>query len=360
MHAHRAALDERDAVGDLGDHAAQAERRAHARDRRPRARGSGAPARRAPASIARPAVRACSSAAPSRRSRSASAARASSLGASRRAALLPARRAQLLAQRLELAAMRREVALGLDAGALALVGDGGCGRLGRGALGLLVAGRLLAQRCRLGALALGLGAQPHRGLLGARGLAQQPLGLDALGREALARPLDDARVEPEPAGDLERVRRAGPAERERVGGRERLGVEADGAVERAGRRARPLLDLGVVRRRDRQRRALRELVEQGPRERRALDRVGAGGDLVEQHERARRRRLEHVHEVAEVPRERRERGRDRLLVADVGEHVGEDGHARPLGRHVQAALVEQGAAARASSARPSCRRCWRR
>ncbi len=257
-------------------------------------------------------------------------------------ALLPARRAQLLAQCLELAAMRCEIALSLDAGALALVGHG-CGRrLGRSALGLLVPGRLLAQACRLGPLVLGLAAQPHRGLLGARGLAQQPLGLDALRREAVARTPDDGRVEPEPARDLERVGRAGPAERERVGGRERLGVEADGAVERAGRRARPLLDLGVVRRRDRQRRALRELVEQGSRERRALDRIGAGGDLVEQHERPRRRRLEHVDEVAEMARERRERGGDRLLVADVREHVGEDGHARPLGRHVQTALVEQG------------------
>ncbi len=84
-----------------------------------------------------------------------------------------------------------------------------------------------------------------------------------------------------------------------------------------------------------------ELAEQCAGERRALDRVGAGGDLVEQHERPRRRRLEDVHEIAEVSREGRERRRDGLLVADVGQHVGEDRQTRALGRDVQAALVQQ-------------------
>ena len=104
--------------------------------------------------------------------------------------------------------MRREIALRLAARALALLGDGRRRGLGRRALRLLVPGGLLAQRRRLAALALGLGAQAHRGLLGARGFAQQPLGLDPLRRESLAGPLDHARVEPEPARDLERVRRA--------------------------------------------------------------------------------------------------------------------------------------------------------
>ena len=86
---------------------------------------------------------------------------------------------------------------------------------------------------------------------------------------------------------------------------------------------------------------MRELAEQGAGECRALDRVGTGSDLVEQHERPRRRRLDDVHEVAEVSRERRERGRDGLLVTDVGQHVGEDRKARTLGGDVQAALVQE-------------------
>ena len=215
--------------------------------------------------------------------------------------------------------------------------------LGGRSLRLLVTCRLRPELGGRRALGLGLRAHAQRGLLGAGGLAEQPLGLDALGCEPGARAVDDAAVEAETARDLERVGGAGPAERERVGGRERLRVEADGAVERARRRARPLLDLGVVGRRDRQRGALRELVEQGARERRALDRVRARRDLVEQHEGRRRRGGEDLHEVAQMPGERRERRGDRLLVADVGEHVAEDGQSRALGRHVQAALVQQGA-----------------
>ncbi len=255
--------------------------------------------------------------------------------------LLAARRAQLLAQRLELAPVRGEIALRLAARALPLLRDGGRRGLGRRALCCLVPDGLLAQRRRLAALSLGLGPQPRRGLLGARGFAQQPFRLDPLRRQPLAGSLDHGRVEPEPPRDLEGVRRPRPSERERVGGSERLGVEAHGAVERPRRRACPLLDLGVVGRRDRERRALRQLVEQGARECRALDRIGARGDLVEQHERARRGRLEHVDEVAQVARERRERGGDRLLVADVGQHVGEDGKAGALGRDEEPALVEQ-------------------
>ena len=192
VHAHRPALDERHAVDDLGDHAAQAERpRAHGVAGL-RARASGAPARRAPR---RSRVR--------RRWRvrvgGAEPAVAVGLGrAFRRTrslappALLAARRAQLLAQRLELAAVRGEVALRVEAGAFALLGDGRLAPRRRRRAAPARGARLLAQRRRLAALHLGLGAQPHRGLLGARGLAQQALRLDALRRESRARSLDHA------------------------------------------------------------------------------------------------------------------------------------------------------------------------
>ena len=206
VHAHRAALDERDAVDDLGDHAAQPERAgAHGvadleRARLPHGRVQRLVDRAAGDADARigraqPAV-------------------ALGLGLARLGArgflppaLLAARRAQLLAQRLELAPVRGEIALRLAARALPLLRDGGRRGLGRRALRCLVPDGLLAQRRRLAALALGLRAQARRGLLGARGFAQQPFRLDPLRREPLAGSLDHARVEPEPASDLERVRR---------------------------------------------------------------------------------------------------------------------------------------------------------
>ena len=293
-------------------------------------------------SIARPAVRARASAAPSRRSRSASASRASALGAScrRRSSRRAARSSSRSASSSLRCAARSPWAS--TARALALLGDGGGRGLGRRALRLPRGGRPARaapppRRAR---------PRPPRAGAPRPARSARPRAAAAPSRSAPARGPSRARSitlasSPSRRAISSACEGPGPPERERVGGRERLRVEADGAVERARRRARPLLDLGVVRRRDRERRALRQLVEQGARQRGALDRVGAGGDLVEQHERARRGRLEHVHEVAQVPRERRERGRDRLLVADVGEHVGEDGQAGALGRDVQAALVEQ-------------------
>ena len=76
-------------------------------------------------------------------------------------------------------------------------------------------------------------------------------------------------------------------------------------------------------------------------ERRALERIGARSDLVEQDERHGGRGLEDRDEVSHVPREGREAHRDRLLVADVGEHPVEDGQLDVVGGQAQAALVER-------------------
>ena len=68
---------------------------------------------------------------------------------------------------------------------------------------------------------------------------------------------------------------------------ERLEVELDRGVAGARRRVGVRLQLGVVGRRGDERAGPDEVVEQGLGERRSLGRVGAGAQLVEQHERAR-------------------------------------------------------------------------
>ena len=90
-----------------------------------------------------------------------------------------------------------------------------------------------------------------------------------------------------------------------------------------------------------QQRAARERLQHGTRERGSLDGISAGGDLVEQHDRPAIGDLEDLDEVADVAREGREAALDRLLVADVGEHVGDDRQHRALGRHLQPGLVQQ-------------------
>ena len=95
----------------------------------------------------------------------------------------------------------------------------------------------------------------------------------------------------------------------------------------------------VVRRRDDDRAAPPEVVDDGGAERAAFDRVGAAADFVEQHERRQLERAIHGDEVGDVRGERAEAGRDRLVVADVGEDR--------LERRERAAVLDR-------NSRPAC------
>ena len=139
----------------------------------------------------------------------------------------------------------------------------------------------------------------------------------------------------------ERVRRARPAERDPVERLVRLGIEPGRRVRGAVGRARPFLQLGVVRRHDRQPRLLGEPRQERLGERGSLDRIGARRELVDEDERAVGRRVEDRHQVPDVAGEGREAHLDRLLVADVGEHLVEDRQRRGRGGRAQPGLVEQ-------------------
>ena len=131
---------------------------------------------------------------------------------------------------------------------------------------------------RLARLALGLADPGERLLERALVLGQARAGVG-----------DDPGVEPEPLGDRERLAAAGQPDRQLVGRRERLEVELDRGVPGAAGRVGVGLELGVVGRRRDERAGLDEVVEEGLGERRALGRVGAGAELVEEDERARAR-----------------------------------------------------------------------
>ena len=142
-----------------------------------------------------------------------------------------------------------------------------------------------------------------------------------------ARVGDDGRVEAQALRGRERVRRPGPAEGDAVERLVRLGIERRRRVRHAVGGARPLLQLGVVRGHDRQPSLACKPRDERLRERRALDRVGAGDDLVQQDERPVGGRVEDRHERADVAGERREAHLDRLRVADVCEHASKTGSA---------------------------------
>ena len=128
----------------------------------------------------------------------------------------------------------------------------------------------------------------------------------AFGGDERRRLLDTLARQAEARGDAQRVRRARPSESDAVERRLGLRVEARRRVRRAFGRARPLLELRVVARGYGEPRLAGEPTEERLREGGALDRVGAGRDLVEEHERACRSRVEDRDEVPHVAGERRE------------------------------------------------------
>ena len=79
-----------------------------------------------------------------------------------------------------------------------------------------------------------------------------------------------------------------------------------------------------MRRRDDRRARAAEVLDDRDAEGAALGRVGAGADLVEEHERGPREVARHLDDRGEVRGEGRQVLRDRLLVADVGEDAAED------------------------------------
>ena len=184
------------------------------------------------------------------------------------------------------------------------------------------------------------------------GVARRALGFPDRGEGRLERALrlgqarpgvgHDRVRQPEPFGDRERLAAAGQPDRQPVRRRQGLEVELDCGVPCPGRGVGIRLQLGVVGRGGDERARGDEVVEQRLGERRALGRVRAGAELVEQHERARPGLLHDPHDRAQVPGERRERLGDRLFVADVGEHVAQHGQAAARGgRDVEPGLVHQ-------------------
>ena len=212
-----------------------------------------------------------------------------------------------------------------------------------------------------------LGLASHRLDLGARALdldllplepGEEGLGLLLLVVAAAAGVGHDTRRQAEALGHLEGEAAAGRAHRQAVRGLVGVGPVAEGGAGDAGRRLGVRLHEAVVRRRDDRRARAAEVLDDRDAEGAAFGRVGAGADLVEEHERGPREGARHLDDGGEVRRERREVLGDRLLVADVGEHASEDREAAAgAGGNVEAALGHEREEADGLRARPSCRPC---
>ena len=142
-------------------------------------------------------------------------------------------------------------------------------------------------------------------------------------RHQRPRPIDHRRRNSQPLRNRERVRPPRHADQQPVRRPQRRDVELAARIFHARRLQREFFQLGVVRRRRHARPAAAQRFQNRPRQRRALHRVGARTQLVDQNQAARIGLPQDGFDVRHVRRKRGQRLLDRLLVADVGEHMVE-------------------------------------
>ncbi len=166
----------------------------------------------------------------------------------------------------------------------------------------------------------------------------QPLLIVA---EIAARRGDHRLRHAEPLRHLDREAAPGCAVDQAIGGREILRIERERRHRDALGADAPRLHRIKMRRRDDQRAALAEMLDDRRRQRAALVRIGAGADFVEQDQRRQLQLAIHRHQVGDVRRERAQARLDRLFVADVREHAAEHRQLRHRRRQVQSRLRHQ-------------------
>ena len=139
-------------------------------------------------------------------------------------------------------------------------------------------------------------------------------------------PFDDVGRKTEAFGDGERVGTAGRADDQTVRRRQRVDVELTGGIGHPRRLQRVCLQLGIVGRRGQFRALQVQALDDRHGQRRALDRVGARAEFVDEHQRVLVGLFQDVHDVRHVGRERGQRLLDGLFIADVREDLLENAH----------------------------------
>ena len=176
---------------------------------------------------------------------------------------------------------------------------------------------------------------------GALDLVEQVIGGQVFSRHHAAGVGHNCRVQPQALGDGQRVGAAWQAHDQAVGGLQGLEVEFDAGVAHAGRLHPVDFELGVMGGDQRGDATILEIVEQGARQGRALGRVGAGADFVENHQRAAVGLRQDVDDIGHVRRKGGERLLDTLFVADISENALKNGKLGCLSRDMQSALRHQ-------------------
>ena len=154
--------------------------------------------------------------------------------------------------------------------------------------------------------------------------------------------VDDVLRKAEAAGDRKGVGLSGDADEQPVGRLERFHVELTRGIDDALGAHGVYFQLCVMRRRGDLRAALPAELDQRDCQRRALGRVGARAELVQQDERFPVADADDLDDIFHMRREGGERLLDRLLIADVRQHQREHGNKAPvIGGDMQTAFRHQ-------------------
>ena len=174
-------------------------------------------------------------------------------------------------------------------------------------------------------------------------LAQHVLKLDVLPIQMPACQLNDVLRQTQSPGDGESVGLAGDADEQAIGGTEGLHVELTGGVLHPGGGHGVQLQFGVVGGGHDLGAQAPGLLDDGRGQRRALHRVGAGTQFVEEQQRPVVGLPQHLDDVGDMGGKGGQGLLDGLLVPDVRQDFFENGHLAPVvHRQVQAALGHEG------------------
>ena len=160
--------------------------------------------------------------------------------------------------------------------------------------------------------------------------------------QQLLRVVNEVFRQTQTAADFKGVGLARHADGQAVGRAQRLHIELDGSVLHALGGQCECLQFAVMRRRQRPHTDVQQALQNRLRQRRALGRVSARAQFVEQHQIIRRHLVHDGHNRRHMPGEGGQALLDGLLVANIGEHLLKYRQFRPqIRRDLQARLRHQ-------------------
>ena len=134
------------------------------------------------------------------------------------------------------------------------------------------------------------------------------------------RRLNDFRIQPQPLRNIDPRRRPRHSDLQLIRRLQSRFIKPNRAIHHSRRSRRENFQRRVMCGNNRDASYAQKMISNGHRQRRAFFRIGRRPQLIQQHQRPRRRRPRNEINIGDVRRKRRKILLDRLIIADVGQH----------------------------------------